>query len=479
MQQACHDAKLHVCFATGDSGEPQADSDVADILLAMAGNPALKKLAQQQGGLAAVTASGALPITDAQLTGQAPAVADDDVAAAANAVDAAAQLQHSMAAGDGTAGGDMQTATIIDHNGQQVTVSMAGAGLTDAAGNPLAGLDFGALAASGALTAVSGGIPGLSLDMQGLGGAGMLQLDLSRLQGLQAGGAQGYAALPGMQTLQLVQLPMQGDLSALQQTAGFGAAADNDGRPFKRAREDGESGVGGGDGTGDGDGMGAVVGDGTGIDAAALQAAVAAAAGAGGVHGLDGQPLDLQQAADANAAAQAAAAIGTVVNVNGVNMLIPAAPQLQLQLAPDANMQDQLLALQQQMQLAQLPLMGGLGGVQLPAAGLNLATATPDQIQSYLQTQQQIQQLQLQHQLQLMQLQLGQQGLVLAGGGGRLLGLEADANGHMVRRHGVLPERLVTRDMLKQVHLRMVFCTGISRLYVPLCCIAIHPAVLQ
>jgi hypothetical protein len=159
----------------------------------------------------------------------------------------------------------------------------------------------------------------------------------------------------------------------------------------------------------------------------------------------------------AAAAAAAATALGTVVNVNGVNMLIPAAPQLQLQLAADANMQDQLLALQQQVQLAHIPVVSNLGGVQLPGGVTNLSSASPEQmqhLQQQLQIQQQLQHLQLQQQLQLMQLQLAsQQGIVIAPGA-RLAGLDADGGGHMVRRHGMLPERLVTRDMLKQVRLK-------------------------
>jgi hypothetical protein len=164
---------------------------------------------------------------------------------------------------------------------------------------------------------------------------------------------------------------------------------------------------------------------------------------------LAGQLQQLQQQhGDLNAAAAAAAAataLGTVVNVNGVNMLIPAAPQLQLQLAPDSNMHEQLqLALQQQVQLAQIPVMPGLTGI---------AGATPEQLaqlQQQLQIQQQIQQLQLQQQLQLMQLQLASQGGLFLGPGGRL-GVDDGGNSHMVRRHGVLPERMVTREMLKQV----------------------------
>jgi hypothetical protein len=82
--------------------------------------------------------------------------------------------------------------------------------------------------------------------------------------------------------------------------------------------------------------------------------------------------------------------------------------------------------------------------------------------------QQQMLQIQQLQQIQLMQLQLAaQQGQLVgvppggSGGGGGVsgglgplahLGLDDDVTtGHMVRRHGVLPERLVTKDMLKQV----------------------------
>jgi hypothetical protein len=47
-------------------------------------------------------------------------------------------------------------------------------------------------------------------------------------------------------------------------------------------------------------------------------------------------------------------------------------------------------------------------------------------------------------------LQLVSQGAPLLGPGGRL-GVDDGGNSHMVRRHGVLPERMVTREMLKQV----------------------------
>jgi hypothetical protein len=94
--------------------------------------------------------------------------------------------------------------------------------------------------------------------------------------------------------------------------------------------------------------------------------------------------------------------------------------------------------------------MPGLAGVQLPAG---IASATPEQLaqlQQQLQIQQQIQQLQLQQQLQLMQLQLASQQGIFMGPGGRL-GVDDGGSSHMVRRHGVLPERMVTREMLKQV----------------------------
>ncbi|KAF6266347.1 RWP-RK domain-containing protein [Scenedesmus sp. NREL 46B-D3] len=49
-----------------------------------------------------------------------------------------------------------------------------------------------------------------------------------------------------------------------------------------------------------------------------------------------------------------------------------------------------------------------------------------------------------------MQLQLASQQGIFVGPAGRL-GVDDGGNSHMVRRHGVLPERMVTREMLKQV----------------------------
>jgi hypothetical protein len=343
----------------------------------------------------------------------------------------------------------------------------------------------------GAITDAAGNV--IQLAGAGMQGLQLGMIDFEKLQELQAAAAaQGYAAA-GMPGVQLVQLP-GGELAAVpapqqglqdagglaspdggEYGGGFGVQqqqqqqADHhqgqqqqhgeDGgsdRPAKRVRMDDESQqqqlheqhaqLGGAEGQ-DAAFMAAQGGEGG--DVAAMNAAAAAAAVSGGMQlHLAGQLQQLQQQhGDLNAAAAAAAAataLGTVVNVNGVNMLIPAAPQLQLQLAPDSNMHEQLqLALQQQVQLAQIPVMPGLTGI---------AGATPEQLaqlQQQLQIQQQIQQLQLQQQLQLMQLQLASQGGLFLGPGGRL-GVDDGGNSHMVRRHGVLPERMVTREMLKQ-----------------------------
>jgi hypothetical protein len=421
--------------------------------------------------------------------------------------------------------------TMLDINGQpHLAISVApGGSITDAAGN--------------VIQLAGNSVQGLPLGMQGLGGQGLLQIDLSRLQELQAAAAQGYAgSMQGVPALQLVQMP-NGELAAVaapqqpqqqlqQQQQGLqdGAAAaaaaaggeyggeygmqlqqqqqlgdhqqqlageaDDSDRPAKRVRVDDDSqqeqqqldeqpqheqhelrvehgGVEGQDAA-----LGAAGGD-----VGALDAAAAAAAASGGMQlHLAGQLQQLQQqhggdsGAAAAAAAAAATALGTVVNVNGVNMLIPAAPQLQLQLASDSSMQEQLqLALQQQVHLTQIPAgivgMPGLAGVQLPAG---IANATPEQLaqlQQQLSIQQQIQQLQLQQQLQLMQLQLASQQGIYLGPGGRL-GVDDGGNSHMVRRHGVLPERMVTREMLKQV--RHFWCAwfGVQLACVCGCCVS-------
>jgi hypothetical protein len=162
------------------------------------------------------------------------------------------------------------------------------------------------------------------------------------------------------------------------------------------------------------------------------------------------------------------AALGTVVNIGGVNMLIPAATQLQLAALAGAGGGDQhsqqdaqLLALQQQqLQLAQFPLLSGLGGglqhtIQVSGGSLGGSISGSETDISQLQMQQQLAQIQQLQQIQFMQLQLAaqQQGMMLAPAAARsgLGGSEDGVAAHMVRRHGVLPERMVTRDMLRQV----------------------------
>lgn len=130
-------------------------------------------------------------------------------------------------------------------------------------------------------------------------------------------------------------------------------------------------------------------------------------------------------------------------------VLIPANVQLQLQLQEQLQVQlkDQLNLLQQQVQIAPLP----------PGA-MQLAGASPEQLQQ-LQQQlhlQQLQQLQQLQHVQMLQLQLAsaQQGFIVARPPVAVAAADKQEGGnasHMIRRHGVLPERFITRDMLRAV----------------------------
>ena len=360
----------------------------------------------------------------------------------------------------GGGGAGMMPGTSSGHPAAPADGSGLGGGM---GGLPL-GMNMHFVAASGAMPA------GAAV---GLPPGSVLQIaDLAKLQGGQTLG------IPGVPTLQFVQLPMgagagEGHGDVLQQ------------RPLKRSRGDHSGGAGGGGEAADA--AAAEAGEHEGADAAAAgdgggQAEVeqqgvpaseglvhghggtAAAGGGGGGPGVPVSEGGTEMQMDPNAAALQAAgtALGQVVHVNGVNYLIPAPTQLQLSMQPEQLQQhlgDQVLTLgQHQLHLQPINMMGGLPGLAMSGVGVGGVNSNEQiqQLQQQLQLQQ-LQQIQQMQQMQLLQLQLASAqggGLVVAAGPQlRLTQLEADQQ-HLIRRHGALPERVVTREMLREVGCR-------------------------